>query len=100
VAQGKTTEGKFNVTAGTGGTGFTAISSVSKMSLTVAVYKDVTTTIEVSYSVAEKSNILLIVLAVLGSVLFVGLVIAGVYIYRNSSWFQTNRESRQIRPVM
>ena len=45
MAQGKTAEGKFNVTAGTGGTGFTAISSGSKMSLTVAVYKDVTTTI-------------------------------------------------------
>ncbi len=87
------------MTAGTIGTGFTAISSGSRMSVTVAVYKDVTTTIDVIYSVNEKSNVLLIVLAVLGSVLFIGLVIAGVYIYRNSTWFQTNRESRQIRPT-
>lgn len=69
------------------------------MSVTVAVYGTVTTNIEVSYSVEQKSNVLLIVLSVLGGVLFVGLVIAGIYIVRNSRWYQGGRESRQIRPA-
>lgn len=60
------------------------------MSLTVAIFQDINTSAEVSYMVVQKSNILVIVLAVLGGVLFIGLVIAAIYIVRNSNYFQNN----------
>jgi len=50
VARGTGAEGRFNVTAGTSGTSFTAISSGTKMSLTIAIYDNITTTVEASYS--------------------------------------------------
>jgi hypothetical protein len=54
------------------------------MSLTVAVYDDITTNVEVYYEAEEESSILLIILAVVGSVLFVGLLIAACYIMRTA----------------
>lgn len=99
VAQGQNMEGRFLLTAGTSGTSFGAVSTGTKMSLTVAVYNVTTTNIEVSYTVTQTSNVLLIVLSVLGGVLFVGLVIAAIYIIRNSRWFQARRDGRQVRPV-
>lgn len=69
------------------------------MSLTVAVYNVTVSNIEVSYTVSQSSNVLLIVLSVLGGVLFIGLVIAAIYIIRNSRWFNGGRDSRQIRPI-
>jgi len=70
------------------------------MSVTVAVYDDIDTIFQISYSVPNtKSDILVIVLSVLGGVLFIGLMIAAIYIVRNASYFQNSRDARQTRPL-
>jgi hypothetical protein len=91
VAEGRSIEGRFLLMAGTSGTSFTAVSTGAPMSLTIAIYDDINANVEVSYTVTSKSNVLLIVLSVLGGVLFVGLVIAAIYIIRNSTWFRGER---------
>lgn len=62
------------------------------MSITVAVYQSVNTTVDVVYYVPQTSSVLVIVLGVLGGVLFVGLVIAACYIVRNTKFFAGERE--------
>lgn len=95
VAIGRTVEGTFQLVAGTSGSKITATSSGTPMSITVAIYDDITTNVEVYYEADESSSILLIILGVVGCVLFVGLVIAACYIMRNAN----NRGSSEVRPV-
>lgn len=62
------------------------------MSITVAVYQNINTTVDVIYYVPQTSSVLVIVLGVLGGVLFVGLIIAACYIVRNTKFFSGDME--------
>lgn len=72
------------ILGGTQGTQISASSSGTPMSITVAKYDSGTINVSISYSKAETTNILAIILGVLGGVLFIGLVIGACYIIRNA----------------
>lgn len=62
------------------------------MSITIAVYDSINTSVDVIYYVPQTSSVLVIVLGVLGGVLFVGLIIAACYIVRNTRFFSGERD--------
>ena len=64
----------------------------------MVVYDNTNTNVEAFYQVQEASNVLVIVLGVLGGVLFVALIIAAIYIIRNTNFGGQARSSRMVRP--